>query len=363
MSVFSTEKTPSFEAKLESMIRVAQNRKKNLDALKESALDIEHKVAMESTLNKIDNDNSALESYNREIQRDKLSMARTNFLRSNAMSLLESNLYKKGYDKCYETAIFKIVYESFWADDFVKESTVHDMLDTYRNTIGILEKCGISKSKKDTKLVENIKESCGETAKKASKRIVNEIANDASLDEIESIDFTLNDDEATELDDNLASLGMDEITELIKKKVVNVINDEQEASAKKAEMFKDIDDNAQELADELNGADNEDETEDIEDDTEDEGTTESVIVQRTKTAKLNKLTGTSLFECINMHSIKDVDNHIVTEGISVTNDEVMDAAFMESVLTYTILETLQTLKLYEFNNSTVKVLKEHYRAN
>ena len=40
MGVFNTEKTPNYEAKLEPMILTAQNRKKNLDGLKENALDI-----------------------------------------------------------------------------------------------------------------------------------------------------------------------------------------------------------------------------------------------------------------------------------------------------------------------------------
>ena len=135
-------------------------------------------------------------------------------------------------------------------------------------------------------------------------------------------------------------------------------------------MFKDIDDNAKKLEDELNGDDDDDNDDDDMDEDEpdedenEEGATESAsIVQRAKTNKINKLTGTTLFECIVMHSIKDVDNHIVTEGVSATNDEIMDAAFMESVLTYTVLETLQTLKLYDFNNSTVRVLKEYYKAN
>ena len=372
MGVFNTEKTPNYEAKVESMILTAQNRKKNLDALKESASDIQHKVALESVLNNIDNDNSALESYNRELQRDRMASSRANLLRSNTMMTLESKLCEKGEKKCYETAIFNIVYESFWADDYIKKSTVNEMLETFRNTIGVLEKCGVNKTKEkdETNLIKNIKESCCNTAKKASKRIVNEVCDDTDTDEIDSIDFTLNDDEATELDDNLASLGMDEISELIKSKVLNVINDEQEASARKAELFKDIDDNAKKLEDELNGDDDDDNDDDNMDEDEpdedenEEGATESAsIVQRAKTNKINKLTGTTLFECIVMHSIKDVDNHIVTEGVSATNDEIMDAAFMESVLTYTVLETLQTLKLYDFNNSTVRVLKEYYKAN
>lgn len=356
MGVFNTERTPNYDAKLESMIQTAQNRKKNLEALKESASANEHKAVIESKLHDIDDNTSALESYKREVERDRMATNRTNFLRSNTMATLESKLFSKGMEQCYETAIFNIVYESFWADDIIKESVIPQLLESYRETLTVLEKCGVKKTKEsdESNLIKNVKEACCNTAKKASERIIKEISDD---DDIESIDFSLNNDEATELDDNLASLGMDEVSELIKRKVVNVINDEMEASARKSELFKEIDDNAKELEGELN-----DESESPEDD--EEGTTESVaVVQRSKTNKMNRLTGTSVFECIQMSSIRKVDNHIATEGIKLNNDEVMDSAFMESVLTYTILETLQTLKLYNFNNSTVRALKEYYKAN
>ena len=356
MGVFNTERVPNYEAKLESMIQTAHNRKKNLEALKESASANEHKAVIESKLHDIDNNTSALESYNREVQRDRMATNRANLLRSNTLMTLESKLFNKGMEQCYETAIFNIVYESFWADDVIKESVIPQLLESYRDTLTVLEKCGVKKTKEsdETSFIKNVKEACCNTAKKASERIVKEISDD---DDVESIDFSLNNDEATELDDNLASLGMDEVSELIKRKVVNVINDEMEASAKKSELFKEIDDNAKELEDELNS----DTSETPED--EEEATESASFVQRSKTNRMNRLTGTSVFECIQMSSIRKVDNHIVTEGIKLNNDDVMDSAFMESVLTYTILETLQTLKLYNFNNSTVKALKEYYKTN
>ena len=425
MGVFNTERTPDYERKLQSLIETNQVRQRNLASLKEDAAMNKQNIAMEAALAEIDRDDAYAKKVATESYLGKISAERARVTGATAMMTLENRLAKEGYDKCMETAIFNIVYEAFWADDIVKERTIPQMLECYRNTVEVLEKCGVSKKKEaeESCLVKNVKEACSNTAEKASKRIANEACGkgteescgskcstkeacgvksteeacvkegcskstrEACLkegccktakeacgtrkleesckqgckkEELDQIDFTLNDDEASELDDNLASLGSGDIAELVKAKVLSVINDEMEASARKDEMFKDIDEKSKELTDDM---DNDD---DDMDDEEKTATSESAIqamITRANNDKMNRLTGTSLFECILMHSMRSVDEQIATEGVQATSDEVMDAAFMETVLTYTVLETLQTLKLYDFNNSTVRTLREHYKSN
>ena len=80
-----------------------------------------------------------------------------------------------------------------------------------------------------------------------------------------------------------------------------------------------------------------------------------------KKRKINRHLGDSVFECIMMGSTKDVQEHVQYAAMeSVDTMSIMDAAFMETVLKYTVLETVQTMGLYNFDHSDIKKICNHY---
>ena len=87
---------------------------------------------------------------------------------------------------------------------------------------------------------------------------------------------------------------------------------------------------------------------------------ESALIAAKK-RKINRHLGDSVFECIMMGSTKDVQEHVQYAAMeSVDTMSIMDAAFMETVLKYTVLETVQTMGLYNFDHSDIKKICNHY---
>lgn len=381
MSVFDTSRPDDSNKRYQKALEAAITRKNNRRRLSEERAIAEESARVSSALEAITENVEVPVTDTRRMTKRVLEN------KNKALQMLESRLVKEGYDTCFNNVIFGMVYESFWADDAVKESTVNQMYQTFTETLDLLESLGIKQipANKQNQFMQNVAELVTEACAKA----VNRIAQGAECNkdyktpkEIETISFTMTDGEMNELDDNLAELSPEDITTLVKNKVLQVVQDEKECGKKKSDAFKEIDDEKVKIEIEYEDDDKEDETddmdeekdkdeepeEDMDDDKDDEKDVKESLSYRklvnvAKTRKMHKQVGSSLFESIMMNSTNNVRTRLEASMESSIPDkkDVMDAAFMESMLVYTILETVQTVGLYSFSREDITKLKNHYK--
>ena len=421
MGVFKTPRPTDLNKNgFEKLINLENERRKNLRAVMESAdesktaKELEKKLDDASKRAEKDEDNSSDSNKNR-IDVEKLQKTALNERLNVAKLGLRDRLIKEGYEKLFENALFSIVYESYWLDDKLKESTITDMHNSFHALREGLKREGI-KENTDTQLLKNIKEICMECAKKRADELVKECGDNCeSSDDLDNISFSLRDEDGITLGDNLSDLGVDDISELVKMKVIQVVNDEQEAGTRKTDILNELKeasktDSEEELEDGIDGEDDvsgigeggdlneevkeDDKDLDKKDKTEEEAATESdnsavlrhhhrhldnnqnneenhlkyedtedkeesalegVALEKYRVLnnKLDRMAGSSLFECLMMKSTMEV-NKIVTENSVPTSwKNRMDMSFANALLEYTALEVLHTMKIIDMDNRTV----------
>ena len=74
--------------------------------------------------------------------------------------------------------------------------------------------------------------------------------------------------------------------------------------------------------------------------------------------KLNNPRSTSLFEALMINARATTQTDALMEGIELPVEEMMDVAMVSAVTDYTIMETLNTIGLCEFNSISTGKLKE-----
>ena len=195
--------------------------------------------------------------------------------------------------------------------------------------------------------------------------IDNPIITEADENDEISINFRMNADEINEVDRKMGELGTKELAKEIKKKVLKVVEDEKESGKVKAELFAELDDASKEEEEEGGDTSTETPEEDSGEEGAEEGATESLdelrlrLVRENANRKLNSMNGSSVFESIMMKSLNDIDaEHPTMEGASLLESEKRNAALLQTVLEYTVLETLNTLKVYDFNLRNIGLVKK-----
>lgn len=423
MSTFQTERPSDIYEKQRAIAEANRRRKEFLRNSIDQEKMKRQADAITESVNTIDATNESKQISELQQKRmDRLASQRLNEL----SFMLEKRLVEEGYNKCFNTAIFNIVYEACWIDDDVKKATVGQMVDAYKRVVEVLEESGIEKtpSSQDNAFIANVKEVAMEAAKKTAKRIAKDTSDSKEAngpETIKAVKFDMTEEESKDLQTNLADLGPDEISELVKDKVLTVIQDEQKTGEKKAQIFNEIEDatateepkeeeTSEEPAEEPKEEDKteekpEESTEETPDDANKEEPKEEEAKESTslleallamdnqvskkeetpveesieeeipqkkitipnafkqeKIRRSNRFIGTSLFECIMIDAARTVSESIATEGVEVKDPNmVMDAAFMESVMTYTVLETFNTLNLYKFDNISTRKLAEYFK--
>ena len=390
--------------------------------------------------------------------------------------------------------LFEMVYDAYWLDDNVKRTSVQETYNAYKDTMAVIESvCGGAKTSDDnkSKFIKAVEAVVEEVCQKATDRILQEAKETGNPD----IQFNFTTEEESELDQKLSELGKDEIVELVRSKVLTVVQDEKRAGKEKAELMKELEtaDAEEENPEDMKNmkvkligkslestsviTENTAITDDMDIDVEVEEIsntslmkyvsdkvadkesvekclvesgaetmeTESIIqtalnekspdaaiiafkqyqsvlkkckvniaimkmdayvpevksvatlaidqaikccddyigqMEKAKNATtqfnasatlesmrltaqkraLSKSTGSTLFESLMMNNANGVQQAAVTEGVSVTADKVMNAALIESILQYTVMETLNTMQLYNFTASDVNKLKAYNRS-
>lgn len=239
-NLFSTprENILTGEQMLENAIRRKQIQRENMKALTEA------RKLTDST----EDFTATMEANNIEAEeKSKKDSAMENaFYKQGAKNIIKEQLtmrprlIKEGTEQVWNKVIGEIIYESYWLDEPVKESTVNQIEDSVGQILSYIDdKCPGSKvpTEKHNKLLKNISSVIDSIVKEATDRIVNEaIEANSAFNE-----FELNSEEEEKLDSELRDLGRDEIIELIKGKVAQVIQDEKEKGKERAETFNEID--------------------------------------------------------------------------------------------------------------------------
>ena len=239
-NLFSTprENILTGEQMLENAIRRKQIQRENMKALTEA------RKLTDST----EDFTATMEANNIEAEeKNKKDSAMENaFYKQGAKNIIKEQLtmrprlIKEGTEQVWNKVIGEIIYESYWLDEPVKESTVNQIEDSVGQILSYIDdKCPGSKvpTEKHNKLLKNISSVIDSVVREATDRIVNEaIETNSAFNE-----FELNSEEEEKLDSELGDLGRDEIIELIKGKVAQVIQDEKEKGKERAETFNEID--------------------------------------------------------------------------------------------------------------------------
>lgn len=341
MSVFTTVRTNP-NAKLEELKKLHNTRKDRYNKILESTQADKEAKATKDMLDAEDK-KQELQDENKRIVDEKISR-RTTARKNEITSTMESNLIKKGFDILYSQAIFEMAHRALWIDDEVKNKpeNIRAMYETFLDIKSKLENT-ISAPATETTLISNLKTDIMEVVKEASARIVaeaKECKNASSCEELDSIDFNLNSEEDDKLS-NMVDLTSDQISELVRDKVLTVVKDERENGKAKAEMF-----------DKINSELTEEPTDGTETPEEEPTVKESFDASRNRAirTRFNRGSRSSLFESIMMYNNKFISETAVKEGLSVSDNINATVTLTNTILHYTILETFNTLKLYDMSN-------------
>ena len=218
----------------ESKLERKSNRKALLENYNAKKLSDDRQSVLEAT--QAETEEKALTEEHIESIRDRRREERAVKEASlNRLTLLES-AKKITMNK----VLFEMVYDAYWLDDNVKRESIQETYNEYRNVLGLVENvCGGSKTKDGdkTEFIKNVESVVEEACKKAVDRIIKE--QKESGEPTKEFEFTS--EEESDLDKKLSELGRDEIVDLVKKKVLTVVQDERKSGKEKAEMLKELD--------------------------------------------------------------------------------------------------------------------------
>lgn len=356
MSAFNTKRQDPNE-KLETMISLANSRREKRNSILESIKADEKAAEDKKKLDDIDKQEE--EKKVTESIINDLTNRRSEVRKNQALVALENRLLKSGFESTYNGILFEMAYKSIWIDDSIKTSdTIHSMYETFLDIKNELDKT-FPNAVTESTLITNLKNDVMSVVKKAVNRIVTE-AKDcksaSSCEDLDSIEFNLNKEEDDELSD-LTSLTSDQIGELVKNKVLAVVQDEEKSGKAKADMFEEMDKIIKDASDDESKDTTDDtSTEEPEEDTTDEDSEPTVkesfnaSANRAIRNRFNRGTRSTLFESIMMFNNKNLHEQAVSEGVYASKENMSNATLLSSVVHYTILETFNTLKLYDLAN-------------
>lgn len=347
---FYTKRPESSEEKLNALILRKQERLKRYQLLKEevSEKDIDKSIEKLDDITVAESKVKKDEKINR--MKDAITKESINFSLFN----LKNRLLKEGVKTIINVCIHNIAFEAFLLDEDVKQkqNIYKETYDAFKNITHILEELSIPKGQ--SLFLENLYDMAYCTADIASDNIVTE-ANKSyheTAKEIDDIDFTLSDDELATIDNNLSDLGVEDIISLVKQKVIQVIQDETEINKKKSEALQELNSDIEEIE--------KSSKEDLS--IEESFKLKNAIVK--KRAFMNKCNKSSLFESLMAYHTFSMDKAITEEKIILDEQmNKMDAAYINTIFYYTVLETLSTIKMYYFENDSVKRLIEYFNRS
>lgn len=242
---FQVKRPKTTQEMMDELLKKKETRIKNMKMLSENA---QH--AKEDAHNQ-----AVLESVQVEQQSSDDAAARINAIRekrTRARVVEETTLGKLSMleqvkQTTFNKVLFEMVYDAYWLDDSIKETKIQESYDVYKDMIGVVESvCGTSKvaETQKTKFITAMEAVISEVCEKAVSRILLEAKETGDPE----INFNLAPEEESELDTKLAELGRDDIVELVRDKVLTVVQDEKESGKEKARLLQEINDSTEDDA-------------------------------------------------------------------------------------------------------------------
>ena len=260
---------------------------------------------------------------------------------------LSTKLYMEGKEILFKDIMSNIYLESVYLDDDFKQENTANLKAVMINYIDknggyqLLESAfKQSRGNKVLKVMKDVIESC---SRKASLRKTKELqeacaGKNKGAKALEVMNqkhsFDLNDEEMREYNKSREKLSEDEIANLVKNKILDVIKDESERQRDIEAFEQEIQEKSEELASEKEKA----------------ALKESV----TNNMNMGTFTDTTLFEAINISSMKELMQEMRESGVEESVD--MDLVMAESISKYTLLEVVNTLRLENFSRDDVQRL-------
>lgn len=259
---------------------------------------------------------------------------------------LSTKLYMEGKEVLFKDIMTNIYLESVYLDDSFKlenAANLKEVMAEYLDKNGgfaILESACKNSNSKVLKKMKEVVEGC---ARKASLRKTKELqeactGKNRGAKALEVMNqkqsFDLNDEEMREYNKSRERLSEDEIVNLVRDKVLDVVKDESERQRDIEAFEQELEAKFQELGTEK----------------------EKAALKESVTHSVNEGTfvDSSLFEAINVSTMKEMMNELKNNGVEESVN--MDLVMAESIAKYTLLEVMNTLCLESFSRDDVQRL-------
>lgn len=192
-------------------------------------------------------DKSLVEQSKKDKINDFANKTTKHLITESQILSLSNRLGREGKAILFKDILFEAFYRCLYIDDDFKaekEDHIRAVVEGYVDMNGgyaMLENA-IKRSK--IPFLKNVKALCEATSNKVARRKVTE-AKDGDVD-IPDIKFELNDDEKDEFDYEKGKLGIDQLANLVKKKVLTVVKDDKKRQQQETELYSEIENEAQE---------------------------------------------------------------------------------------------------------------------
>lgn len=267
----------------------------------------------------------------------------------------------------FKEILFEVFYNSLVMDSsFLSENknTLRGVTDRYIDENGGYSLLESAAARSGSVLLSRMKKSIDKLVLEVCKRKISESNQCNSCDEF---DFDLNEDEQSSFDYTKKDLSLDEVEELVKRKVLTVVKDEQERKQQEEELITDIEDDLSE-------------NEGVTDEASMNEALSKIIINKSpihESTLFDSLFRSSYKECITenvaiasadseRHDDDDYDDDWDDDDDTDFEDEEdddengldMDMIFTEAITKYTLLEVCYTLKLEDYSRENLRKLTE-----
>lgn len=286
-----------------------------------------------------------------------------------------NDISRQGKEIVFKEIMFEMFSKSLLLDDeFVveKEENLRGLIESYIDGNGGYAMLTEAYKRTKSPLLSRMMKICEAVTKQVSNRKMKELQ---SADDVSTINFSLDDEEKETLDYEKEKLSVDELSDLVKKKVFSVIQDEKSRQQKEEELEQDL----------------------MEETDEDRAVKESInrIVFDKSPVEVS-----TTFNSIFRHSLKQsvtesVASHVPEDeyddedqndyvGVDADEDEIkenefggfidiqdeindhgahssdidMDMVLAESITQYTLMELCYTIKLEDYTHESLRKISE-----
>jgi len=258
---FETKRPMSIDAQIAAIAAKRKSQKAGLESVRLKMMTNESNGLI-ATMEAIDDETLDKEKHQKALE--AMENRRVSEMNRVGMATLEQRLLAEGRRSLQNKFLFEMCYDAHWADDVVKRNTVREMYEAFNDVLDTVDDVvpQVKQSMSASTFLYAVNQVLEATCKKAVARITKESSGEIDPSKIS---FDLTPEEEIEMDRKLSELGKDEIVELVRDKVLTVIQDEKDAGKEKDEMFRQL---KEECEDEEDDSEPDDDDSDDEDDVE-----------------------------------------------------------------------------------------------